>query len=176
MDKYYFIHPAFDEYPAVGISTEIMEEYCIWLTNYYNGVINKRKIIFRLPTLKEWQIAQANQMMVFNKNDSCDKAPVFNIKHHPTDYSCRPPKADPTFQNYYIDGFMFTSPSCFSPPNSYGLYDMIGNVSEVVLVNGEYKVIGGGWDTYPENCNKLEDYVGNQPTIGFRIFMEVIEE
>jgi formylglycine-generating enzyme required for sulfatase activity/disulfide oxidoreductase YuzD len=52
-NKYY------SQYPAVNLSYESVVAYCEWLTGQYNNNPDKKfkKVKFRLPTIKEWQIA-----------------------------------------------------------------------------------------------------------------------
>jgi formylglycine-generating enzyme required for sulfatase activity len=49
----------FDNYPAVSISHESAVAYCDWLTEQYNHQEDRKfkKVKFRLPSIKEWQIA-----------------------------------------------------------------------------------------------------------------------
>jgi formylglycine-generating enzyme required for sulfatase activity len=49
----------FSTYPAVSISYESAVAYCDWLTEQYNHQTDRKfkKVKFRLPTVKEWQIA-----------------------------------------------------------------------------------------------------------------------
>lgn len=60
---YYFRHPAYREYPVVGLTHEQCKLYCDWLTLRYNSNEKRkhRKVIFRLPTADEWyRIAISN--------------------------------------------------------------------------------------------------------------------
>jgi formylglycine-generating enzyme required for sulfatase activity len=50
----------YDDYPVVNITYEAAVAYCQWLTDQYSTSKGKRKyktVEFRLPTLREWQIA-----------------------------------------------------------------------------------------------------------------------
>jgi formylglycine-generating enzyme required for sulfatase activity len=51
----------FSTYPVINISYEAAEEYCKWLTQQYNNGTDKKykKVLFRLPSIKEWQLAAA---------------------------------------------------------------------------------------------------------------------
>jgi len=52
----------FTQYPAVNISYEAAVAYCSWLTDQYNGLVEKKykKVKYRLPTIQEYQIAAAS--------------------------------------------------------------------------------------------------------------------
>ena len=50
-------HPDSPQAPVVNISYKAAKKYCEWLTMVYNGYEKKKKhmkVIFRLPTEKEW--------------------------------------------------------------------------------------------------------------------------
>jgi Sulfatase-modifying factor enzyme 1 len=51
----------FNNYPAVNISYEAAIAFCEWLTQQYNRSTDHKfkKVKFRLPSIKEWQIAAA---------------------------------------------------------------------------------------------------------------------
>ncbi len=74
------------------------------------------------------------------------------------------------------DGFVFTSPvgTYFSSDN--GLYDMVGNVAEMTQERGV--AMGGSYDHVEKECTirSVNKYSGADPRVGFRLFMEVIEE
>jgi formylglycine-generating enzyme required for sulfatase activity len=53
-------HKSYNDYPIVNISHEAAIAYCEWFTDLYNSTKGKKKfkkVNFRLPKLKEWQIA-----------------------------------------------------------------------------------------------------------------------
>jgi sulfatase modifying factor 1 len=56
---YYFRHPAYQDYPVVGITHAQAEKYCEWLTQKYNSQEKRKfkKVIVRLPTKTEWYAA-----------------------------------------------------------------------------------------------------------------------
>jgi hypothetical protein len=60
-------------------------------------------------------------------------------------------------------------------PNDIGLYDVVGNVAEMINENG--KACGGSWDDEPKEStiHSVKTYSRPDATIGFRVFMEVVE-
>lgn len=74
------------------------------------------------------------------------------------------------------DGWTFTSPVETYFSNEMGLYDMIGNVAEMVSEPGI--AMGGSWNDTPENAtiSSSYSYEGSDVKVGMRLFMEVIEE
>lgn len=55
----YFQHPAFSSYPILGISYESAQAYCVWLTEAYQKLPDRKfeRVRFRLPTEAEWEHA-----------------------------------------------------------------------------------------------------------------------
>ncbi len=74
------------------------------------------------------------------------------------------------------DGYLITSPVGTYFTNDMGLYDVIGNVAEMVDEPGI--AMGGSWNHPPKESTitSINKYENSDPSVGFRIFMEVIEE
>ena len=74
------------------------------------------------------------------------------------------------------DGFTLMSPAGTYFANRMGLYDVIGNVAE--MINEEGKAMGGSWNHPAEESTikSVNLYDEADASVGFRLFMEVIEE
>jgi len=74
------------------------------------------------------------------------------------------------------DGFLLPSPVGTYFPNNMGLFDVVGNIAEMIDEKG--KAMGGSWNHAAEECTirSMHTFDKADPTVGFRIFMEVIEE
>lgn len=74
------------------------------------------------------------------------------------------------------DGYTFVSPVGTYFANRLGLYDVIGNVAEMTQNKGE--AMGGSWnhDADESTIHSVNTYEGSDISVGFRLFMEVIEE
>lgn len=174
---YYHSHPAYQNYPVVNISYEGAKLFCEWLTQYYNANPKRKfkKVLFRLPSEKEW-------MMAAQGGDSTAIYPwkgqyLRNIKgcmlcnfsseinDSSKDIGRNSDKADITAQvNAYWE-------------NSFGLFNMSGNVAEMIAEKGIAK--GGSWKDKAEllKINSKYNYDGNaQTNVGFRYFAEIIEK
>lgn len=126
MTRNYFWHPAFDDYPVVGVNWKQANAFCYWRTNLWNkyrremGEVNTED--FRLPTEHEWEYASRG---------GHDLAPypwggyyVRNAK------GCLLANFKPGRGNYPEDGGLYTVKVDAYFPNDYGLYNMAGNVAE----------------------------------------------
>lgn len=152
MMEYYYYHPAFDEYPVVGVDWEAAKYFCKWRTEYLNAYRSTQGLFpmpnFRLPTEAEWEYASrgGRDMAKFPWGNPY----VRNAK------GCLLANFKPGRGNYYDDGFAYTAPvkSYFS--NDYGLYDMSGNVSEWcedAFYPAAYPVV---WDLNPTYFDESE--------------------
>jgi hypothetical protein len=60
-------------------------------------------------------------------------------------------------------------------PNDMGFYDVVGNVAE--MIDEKEKACGGSWDDLPSEStiHSIKTYSTPNATVGFRVFMEVVE-
>ena len=73
------------------------------------------------------------------------------------------------------DGWSMMGRTATYFPNNMGLYDVVGNVAEMIAENG--KACGGSWSDIPaeSTIHSVKHFGHPDATIGFRVFMEVIE-
>jgi formylglycine-generating enzyme required for sulfatase activity len=199
MVDYYFRHPAFRNYPVLGISYEQAESYCKWLTAKYMNEVNRKfkQVEFQLPTIAEWTYASKGGLDLskfpWKGNSMQDKDGKWMAKFRviPQDgigYEIIPVQkldgkieyrkmltASGWFGANDMDHWI-VSPVKSYPANGYGLFDMAGNVEEYVLEKGVTK--GGSWkDTgYYLNIHVEELYDSTSLTSserGFRFVMKL---
>lgn len=126
MTKMYFSHPAYDDYPVVGVTWKQARAFSIWRTellNYYlrslGGVFVQD---FRLPTESEWEYAARGGL---------DNSPYpWGGPYIRNTRGCFLANFKPMRGNYVDDGGFHTVPAASYSPNDYGLYCMSGNVAE----------------------------------------------
>lgn len=208
-----FKDKGFLNFPAIDMSYEAAKTYCEWLTYQYNEQEDKKfkKVLFRLPTQKEWTMAAlgykdftswnlkentVSSYTSYKKNKKDLKS--YNLAEYNVLYPWWYPNINfrdkiQNQMNCYLanvktsdeivcargpkgDGFTITSLVGAYFPNGMGLYDVVGNVSEMIDQKG--KSMGGSWDHLPEESTitSINQYENSAPTVGFRLFMEVIEE
>ncbi len=208
----------YGDYPIVNITYEAAIAYCEWFTDLYNDTKGKKKfkkVKFRLPSLKEYQIAalgykkfqsweldenevevgipekpgdevaikhrtiavKGNEILypwfwvyaMRNKGQNIRNCWMGNFKVPSGSVSCQVNKPDG-------DGFLFTAPVISFFAMGMGLYNVVGNAAEMIDVKG--KACGGSWNHSPEESTirSVNTYSGSDGAVGFRVFMDVVDE
>lgn len=172
-------HPDSPDNPVQNISQEAARQYCAWLTRVYNQDAGKKKfkqVLFRLPTAKEWE------KMALGGN--ADKTPYpwggYYVRNSKGCYllnmnATEPCKDCPGKDSGSNDGAFVTVKVATYYPNNFGLYNISGNVAEMVAEPGLSK--GGSWqdDAYTSQITSEKKYTQPGPWLGFRVVMDVIE-
>ena len=122
----YFWHPAYDNYPVVGVTWSQAKAFNAWRTQLMNNWRNSNGQSdvqrFRLPTDAEWEYAARGGLELspypwggpYMRN--AQGCPLANFK--------------PMRGDYVEDGGAYTVDISSYSPNDYGLYNMAGNVAE----------------------------------------------
>lgn len=128
MTQGYFSHPAFDNYPVVGVTWRQARAFTVWRTRYYEGYAQAHKmpvnsrLPYQLPTEAEFEYAARGGRV---GNDYPWGGPyIRNAK------GCLLANFKPGRGNYIDDGGAFTVNVKSYFPNDFGLYNMAGNVAE----------------------------------------------
>jgi formylglycine-generating enzyme required for sulfatase activity len=209
----------FSDYPVVNISFDAANAYCEWLSEQYNNTADRkyRKVKFRLPSVREWQLAATGfkhapswnlseikgesrkfepgrevgkkfESIIVTLDDPQVLYPwwnVYSMRNTPLNSrGCSmgnfkfPPNVKPCLPEKMStpDGFYMASSVGAYFPNGIGLYDVVGNVAEMSNENGS--ALGGSWNHAPEESTikSINKYDGPSANIGFRIFMQVLEQ
>lgn len=122
----YFWHPAYDDYPLVGITWKQARAFSIWrsrLLNTYNESRGMTMVnYFRLPTEAEWEWAARGGL---DNNPYPWGGPYIRNTS-----GCFLGNFKPMRGNYLDDGGLTTVSINAYNPNDYGLFCMAGNVAE----------------------------------------------
>ncbi len=125
MTRNYFSHPAFDDYPVVGVNWKQCRAFCYWRTSIWNkfkGEEEPNSEEFRLPTEHEWEWAARGGR---------EQAPFpWGAYYARNAKGCLLANFKPGRGNYPEDGGYYTVRADAYFPNEYGLYNMAGNVAE----------------------------------------------
>ena len=168
--SHYLSHPAYRDYPVVGVSWQQANSYSKWrservmehieaLRLEHPKRIYPSKINYRLPTLAEWElVANANysektQRKLAKKYTECNK---HNFKSNKEN---TPNTTAPVFQYW---------------PNEYGVYNIMGNVAEMITKKEISK--GGSWEDFENDVSVSKNfkYTTPQKWVGFRCVCEVV--
>lgn len=173
----YFDHPAYNDYPVVGVKHQMAVDYCTWRTNRVEEMINAHPKLkkrytpnwpvfaYRLPTKEEWESAASGVMDVsrhpkkVRKNvEELGPLVLFNVNNTERKDSIRA----------YI-----TAPVRSYLPTEVGIHNLIGNVAEMLLEPGIAK--GGSFTHSLEESLSDQDIVYEKESVwlGFRCVCEV---
>lgn len=178
--EYYFRHPAYNYYPLVGVTYEQVVEFCKWRSDRVNELFEKqpklnpfpnKKYRYRLPTEEEWILAAKGNLalkefpfgfkaIVDNKGrklaNTKNEHAVMGIAGSLNDYAIM----TASIKSFY--------------KNSVGCYNMIGNVSEMVVEKGIAK--GGNFLLPLDSCKIIlqQTYTQTEPWLGFRCICEIV--
>lgn len=126
MTKRYFSHPAFNNYPVVGVNWKQATAFCEWRTQYLNSFLESKKRAaesdFRLPTEAEWEYAARG-----GRSQSMFPWGNYYLRNKK---GCLLANFKPGRGNYPEDGGFYTVRADAYWPNDFGLYNMAGNVAE----------------------------------------------
>ena len=183
MEHMYFSHPAYDDYPVVNVSRENAEAYCIWLTKEANKqqeaegktLIND----VRLPSDVEWALAASNKKNRVKYANGLDSlkdvkgkytANYSGVSYAKASYDSlkdiylfKINKGEPGFIS---DGAFYTSTIKSYTPNLYGIYNMAGNVSEMVYL----------WDAATNNAKGFGTKGGNWFSTDYFLEIDAAQE
>ncbi len=185
--EYYSTHEAYNNYPVVNISHEAAQLYCAWLTEHYKtqdiGLKENMQLSFRLPELEEWLHAAMGGGRgpyawggpYLRNKQGCELANF--LAYGPENISF-----DPETETYHIVKLPVfigvpgdinrnadvTAPVHSYAPNGFELYNMNGNVAEMLSEQGI--AAGGSWASpgYDVRNESIMTYESSSPCVGFR--------
>ncbi len=124
--KAYFWHPAYDDYPVVGVNWKQANAFCVWRTQLLNSYLEESGEAyaqdFRLPTESEWEYA--------SRGGLANNPYPWGGPYTRNSNGCFLANFKPLRGNYTDDGGFYTVKVTSYFPNDFGLYCMAGNVAE----------------------------------------------
>ena len=161
--QFYYRHKAYKNYPVVGISYEQAVAFCKWRTERVKAfLILARKFKYedfeyRLPSKTEWEkLAEFSSYVITNNGKNEKGNYKLNCIYIDTINRKGPPYPD------------VTAPIYSYKKDLYGLYNMLGNVAEMVQEKDICK--GGSWKNKLEECRvgKNQEFTKANSWTGFR--------
>jgi formylglycine-generating enzyme len=165
----YYWHPAYDNYPVVGVSWVQAKAYCHWKTEQIKNTINPSDVFFkgtefRLPTELEWEYAATGSCSVFaNYDNALPWSDYQNLFDEEGNYYANSGFINDinnvTIKKYSDDDIQTTAPVMHYKENDFGLYDMGGNAAEwvedtiSVITLRNYFGCYSSVDSFPANIN-----------------------
>lgn len=182
--EYYFRHPAYMNYPVVGISRAQAQAYCDFATQAINQYLALsqspvEQVVVRIPTEKEWELAAraGNIHAVYPWG-----TPDVRFPHTDKKFAGQMRANFVRSSGDYTgvagalnDAADVTAPVESYWPNPWGFYNMAGNVAEWIDQPGVAK--GGGWSSagYDIRIDQKLFCDSVAPNIGFRPLLEVVK-
>ena len=150
------------DYPITNISYEQAKEFCDWRTRITEQRDKEQGLVsytYSLPTKEDFnEFNLTREEKIFIKKDTFSSGNYLLLPHqyHYSYFSGKIP-----FNNTYLICASFNS-------NNFGLFDVQGNVSEMLSVKG--KAMGGNYSLpYSESLkDKIQYYNSSQKWLGFR--------
>ena len=126
MTNMYFWHPAYDNYPVVGVSWQQARAFSVWRTQLLNNWLVENGDLyvndFRLPTEAEWERA--------SRGDLDQSQYPWGGPYIRNESGCFLGNFKPMRGRYFDDGGFHTVKVYSYNPNGWGLFCMAGNVAE----------------------------------------------
>jgi formylglycine-generating enzyme required for sulfatase activity len=182
--NYYGWHPAYRNYPVVGVSKAGAELYCQWLTDKINTQLaGKGKVKVMIPTSEQWLYAAqsgtkgtvyswgGHRLQNIRGQQLCNyrNLGAENIHWNEAKNQYEIERA-PSFgvAEALSDHADITAPVTSYFETTYGLYNMNGNVAE--LVSDADKAMGGSWNSAGYDVRNESSVTFQKPTspVGFR--------
>lgn len=180
--NYYFSHPAYNQYPAVNISYEAAQLYCKWLTDRLKQTVKGMTVEAVLPTRAQWIWAARGGYVLspFSWGGPYVYTPEgqpycnFNSVGEQAIHYNAEKKCYEIINDWIGSSGIGSNASDLTAPvksyykSRYGLYNMNGNVAEMVAEKGI--AMGGSWKSpgYDVRNESSENFVGPCITVGFR--------
>lgn len=173
----YLKSPHYRDFPVVGVSHEAAVAYCEWATERNRERILNQNIKFRLPTKEEWIWAakggQANA--IYGWNNQFVNETNANFRHVNAARITVDLNGNPIILNDVakIDQPLMPNSKSTFAPNEFGLYNMNGNVAE--MISEPNVVMGGSYMDFGHDIQCTSERVMTTKSsfdVGFRCVVE----
>jgi formylglycine-generating enzyme required for sulfatase activity len=148
----YFRYPGFRLFPVTCVNYQAANLYCEWLSNKLNERFSTNKIKVKLPSEMEWtRAARSDSQADFSIGNKSRNAGM-NYKKD---------ESEGKIKIITMDIYSFA-------PNKFGVFNMSGNVAEMLETEGICK--GGSWNSTKDfvRIDAKENYPQSSIFVGFR--------
>jgi formylglycine-generating enzyme required for sulfatase activity len=186
LKSFYHSGKSFENCPVVNISYEAAMMYCKWLTEKYEKETGiKLQADFRLPCKEEWDFVSKfdaktsfGPYLFFLENKENKPTCNYNKVDQESIFfndSTKKVESRINKENMNLRGEISTPIAVKQfEPNSFGIYDIYGNVAEMTNVKGI--ALGGSFNSYGGDIisEKPTIYKPSSCEVGFRVVMTVL--
>jgi formylglycine-generating enzyme required for sulfatase activity len=192
---YYHSHAAYDNYPAVNITHAGAVLYCEWLAAELNGVSGQGEYYYhvRIPSRSEWIHAACNgdQRFVYawggpyiRNAKGCALCNFMHVgdecirRNESGEFELGCQGGDHHYMGvagYLSDNADITAPVASYSPSKWGLFNMNGNVAE--MVDDGTTAMGGSWRCpgYDVRNTSEMKFDGPSVEVGFRPVVTLVK-
>lgn len=175
--RQYYQHPKFNNYPVVGLSREQVKAYIKWLNDSEKDTL----VSYSLPTNAQWKrAARGATLEPYTSNfDGCNHkfnyrltyGSGISLNNETGEYELK----GSLESNFFADGALFTSDGHSYEPNKFGLYNMCGNVAEMIA--DKEVALGGSWydPGYDVRIDSERSTKDPNAFVGFRVVASIYE-
>lgn len=193
---HYLRYPGFKDFPVVGITYKQAERYCEWLTHWYNQQPKRKikRIVIELPNEAQWEMAaragRADAIYPWGTPYTQDATGKWLANFTRVDQGnivwdtlCNQRLLVGLPSDKLPNEALITTPVQTYGSNDYGVYNMAGNVEEIVRYHGTegLGLAKGGSYADPGHFLKISSRAFYQieeasHKRGFRLSMRILEE
>ena len=181
----YITSPTFELYPAVNVPYEGAVLFCQWLTEK----VGNPEWEYALPSQLAWTWAARGCFQNFCAYSmgepfltAADGTPYYHYLHVDDSWITRTDSGFQVVDNHpntvstNFIGSDIPYPAKSLRANDYGLYNMCGNVAE--MVSNPNMAVGGSWldPGYDIRIYSTKEYTQPSPQIGFRVMARKVEK
>ena len=181
---YYDSFPAYELYPAVNVPYEGAVLFCQWLTEK----VGNPEWEYALPSQLDWTWAARGCFQNFCAYSmgepfltAADGTPYYHYLHVDDSWITRTDSGFQVVDNHpntvstNFIGSDIPYPAKSLRANGYGLYNMCGNVAE--MVSNPNMAVGGSWldPGYDIRIYSIKNYTQPSPQIGFRVIARKVK-
>lgn len=178
--QYYHKHPAYRDYPLVNVSYEAANLFCVFIQDALHQKFPMYNFSCSLPSKEQLMKAAAQSefsVYAWGNNTLQNAAGAYkcNFTHIGSENIHRNEENKLVVQlpvlSYSFDYSDVTAPVKSYWPNQFGVYNLNGNVAEMITEKGI--ALGGSWrDTgYDVQSASISNYTEPSTSVGFRFVL-----